>query len=81
VKFGDEKGGIYMGALAAGIAVGLAALGAAIGDALVSSKTVEGIARQPEAKGVLQTTMFISIGLIEALPIIAVVVAFLLMNK
>ncbi|ATW25980.1 F0F1 ATP synthase subunit C [Candidatus Formimonas warabiya] len=70
-----------MGALAAGIAVGLAALGAAIGDALVSSKTVEGIARQPEAKGVLQTTMFISIGLIEALPIIAVVVAFLLMNK
>nr|WP_214659405.1 F0F1 ATP synthase subunit C [Candidatus Formimonas warabiya] len=72
---------MYMGALAAGIAVGLAALGAAIGDALVSSKTVEGIARQPEAKGVLQTTMFISIGLIEALPIIAVVVAFLLMNK
>ncbi|MBM7853735.1 F-type H+-transporting ATPase subunit c [Desulfohalotomaculum tongense] len=68
-------------ALGAALAVGLASLGAGIGDGLVTGKTVEGIARQPEARGVLQTTMFISVGLIEALPIIAVVIAFMLMGK
>ncbi|MBO8138134.1 MAG: F0F1 ATP synthase subunit C [Desulfotomaculum sp.] len=68
-------------ALGAALAVGLASLGAGIGDGLVTGRTVEGIARQPEARGVLQTTMFISVGLIEALPIIAVVIAFMLMGK
>ncbi|MFP3813895.1 F0F1 ATP synthase subunit C, partial [Bacillus sp. SIMBA_005] len=34
-----------------------------------------------EARGVLQTTMFIGVALVEALPIIAVVVAFIVMNK
>ncbi len=69
-----------MGLLGAGIAVGLAALGAGIGNGLVISRTIEGIARQPEARGILQTTMFIGVGLIEALPIIAVVIAFMLMS-
>ncbi|MGD9679479.1 MAG: F0F1 ATP synthase subunit C [Vulcanibacillus sp.] len=69
-----------MGLLGAGIAVGLAALGAGIGNGLVISRTIEGIARQPEARGILQTTMFIGVGLIEALPIIAVVIAFMLLN-
>ncbi|MGD9677951.1 MAG: F0F1 ATP synthase subunit C [Vulcanibacillus sp.] len=69
-----------MGLIGAGIAVGLAALGAGIGNGLVISRTIEGIARQPEARGILQTTMFIGVGLIEALPIIAVVIAFMLMN-
>lgn len=64
--------------LGAGIAGGLAALGAAVGNGLVTGRTVESVARQPEAKGSLQTLMFISIGLIEAVPIIAVVIAFLL---
>ena len=47
-----------MGLLAAAIAVGLAALGAGLGNGLIVSRTVEGIARQPEAKGMLQRTMF-----------------------
>jgi len=68
-------------ALGAAFAVGLASLGAGIGNGLVTGRTVEGIARQPEARGVLQTTMFISVGLIEALPIIAVVIAFMLIGK
>lgn len=66
-----------MAYLAAAIAVGLGALGAGIGNGLIVSKTVEGIARQPEAKSTLQTTMFIGVGLVEALPIIGVVLAFL----
>jgi len=44
----------------------------------VSSRTVEGTARQPEARGQLLTLMFIGVGLIEALPVIALVIAFLL---
>jgi len=69
-----------MGALAliaAAIVAGLAAFGAGVGNGMIVSKTVEGIARQPELKGSLQTTMFIGIALVEALPIIGVVLAFL----
>ncbi|WP_188207604.1 F0F1 ATP synthase subunit C [Alkalibacillus aidingensis] len=65
--------------LAAAIAVGLAALGAGIGNGLIVSRTVEGISRQPELRGALQTTMFIGVALVEAVPIIAVVIAFMVM--
>jgi F-type H+-transporting ATPase subunit c len=70
-----------MGLLAAAIAIGLAALGAGIGNVLIVSRTVEGIARQPEAQGKLQTTMFIGVALVEAIPIIAVVIAFIVMGQ
>ncbi len=70
-----------MGALAAAIAVGLGALGAGIGNGLIVSKTVEGVARQPELRGQLQTIMFIGIGLVEALPIIGVVIALMVMGS
>ncbi|TEB04229.1 ATP synthase subunit c [Pelotomaculum schinkii] len=68
-------------ALGAALAVGLAALGAGIGDGMVTGNAVQGLARQPEAKGSIMTTMFISVGLIEAMPIIAVVIAFILLGK
>jgi len=66
-----------MGALAAAIAIGLAALGAGLGNGMIVSKTVEGISRQPELRGALQTTMFIGVALVEAIPIIAAVIAFM----
>ena len=68
-----------MGSLAAAIAIGLAALGASFGNGMIVSKTVEGMARQPEARGMLQTTMFIGVALVEAVPIMAVVIAFIVM--
>ncbi|CAM3405449.1 F0F1 ATP synthase subunit C [Nosocomiicoccus ampullae] len=68
-----------MALLAAGIAAGLAGLGGALGIGLVVSKTVEGVARQPESRGPLMTIMFIGVGVVEATPIIAIVIAFLLM--
>jgi len=67
--------------LAAAIAVGCGAIGAGIGDGLVSSKVIEGITRQPELRGQLMSTMFVAIGLIEAMPIIGVVVAFILLFR
>ncbi|GGP15182.1 F0F1 ATP synthase subunit C [Oceanobacillus neutriphilus] len=68
-----------MGALAAGIAIGLAALGAGVGNGLIVGRTVEGIARQPELRGTLTGTMFIGVALVEAVPIIAAVIAFMVM--
>ncbi|GAB2541866.1 F0F1 ATP synthase subunit C [Gracilibacillus alcaliphilus] len=68
-----------MEALAAAIAIGLAALGAGFGVSNIVSRTVEGIARQPELRGPLQTTMFIGVALVEAIPIFAVVIAFMVM--
>ncbi|RIX51012.1 F0F1 ATP synthase subunit C [Paenibacillus nanensis] len=65
------------GVLAAALAVGLGALGAGIGNGLIVSKTIEGIARQPELQGKLQTTMFIGVGIVEVVPIIGVVIGFL----
>ena len=65
----------------AGLAAGFAAIGTGIGNRLVISKTLESMARQPELSGQLRTTMFIGVGLIEAVPIIAVVISFMLLNK
>ena len=62
-----------------GLTAGLAAIGAALGDALVTSRFIEGITRQPEAKNTLFTNTLISVGLIEAMAIIAIVVAFLML--
>lgn len=70
-----------LGVIAAAIAIGLSALGAGIGSGLIVSRTIEGVARQPELKGALQTIMFIGVALVEPLPIIGVVIAFIVMNK
>lgn len=64
--------------LGAGLAAGGAAVGAGIGDGLLMGRTIEGISRQPEAKSFLQGTMFVYFGLVEAMPIIALVLAFLM---
>lgn len=68
--------GAFVGA---GLAIGLGAVGAGIGNGVVTSKFVEGVARQPEAKGTLLVNMLISVGLIEAVPIIAAVIAIVLL--
>ncbi|KRK80742.1 MULTISPECIES: F0F1 ATP synthase subunit C [Companilactobacillus] len=65
--------------IAAAIAASFAALGASIGNGLVISKTMESMARQPEISGDLRATMFIGVGLIEAVPIIAIAIAFVIL--
>lgn len=67
-----------MQALGAGLAFGLGVIGAAIGLGMVGSKTIESMARQPEMAGRLQTTMFIALGMIEALALLGFVLAFVL---
>jgi len=52
---------------------------AAISDAKVVAAALEGMARQPEAQGSLFRSMLVGIGLVEATPIIALVIAFILL--
>lgn len=68
-------------AIAIGLMFGLAAVGAGIGNGLVIGRTIEGAARQPEARGSLMGLMFLGIGLVEALPIIAVAIGFMLFGR
>ncbi|BDR60363.1 F0F1 ATP synthase subunit C [Lactobacillus xylocopicola] len=65
--------------LSAALVAGIAALAASWGNGKVITKTVESMARQPESAGNLRSTMFIGVGLIEAVPILAIVVAFLIL--
>jgi len=62
--------------IAGGILMGLGALGAAIGIGNLGGKYMEGIARQPELIPMLRTQMFIVLGLVDAVPMIAVGIAF-----
>ncbi len=64
--------------IAAGLLIGLGALGTAIGFALLGGKFLEGASRQPELAPMLQTKMFIVAGLLDAVPIIGVAIALLL---
>ena len=57
----------------------LGALGAAIGIGILGSKFLEGVARQPELGPMLQTRMFLMLGLTDAVPIIAIAFAAFLM--
>jgi F-type H+-transporting ATPase subunit c len=50
-----------------GIALAGGAIGAAIGDGLAGAAVINGVARQPEAAGRLNTTMFLIIGLVEGM--------------
>lgn len=64
--------------IAAGL-IGLgASIGAACGDSAVTAKFLECVARQPEKASEFQVQMFISVGLIESIPIIASVIAIVL---
>jgi len=62
--------------LAGGVLMGLGALGEAIGIGNLGGKYMEGIARQPELIPMLRTQMFIVLGLVDAVPMIAVGIAF-----
>ena len=65
--------------IAAGLLIGLGALGTAIGFAILGGKFLEGAARQPELTPMLQTKMFIVDGLLDAVPMIGVAIALLLL--
>ena len=58
--------------VAAAIMMGLGALGGAVGIAILGGRFLEGAARQPELVPMLRTNFFIVMGLVDAIPMIAV---------
>ena len=65
-------------AVGAGFAYGLAAIGPGIGIGYLVGQAVTAMARQPEAAGMVRTTMFLGIAFTEALALIGFVVFILL---
>jgi F-type H+-transporting ATPase subunit c len=65
-------------ASSAGFAYGLAAIGPGIGLGIMVGQSVQAMARQPEAAGMVRTTMFLGLAVIEALALIGFVVFILL---
>ncbi|MBW6099334.1 F0F1 ATP synthase subunit C [Escherichia coli] len=59
--------------MAAAVMMGLAAIGAAIGIGILGGvNSLEGAARQPDLIPLLRTQFFIVMGLVDAIPMIAV---------
>lgn len=64
--------------LAAGLAIGLGALGPGIGIGILGYGAMQGLARNPEAKGAIQTNMIVAIAFAEAIGIYALIIAIIL---
>ncbi|MGB3469160.1 MAG: ATP synthase F0 subunit C [Cyclobacteriaceae bacterium] len=67
-----------IGVMGAGIGAGLVAIGAGIGIGKIGGSAMEGMARQPDAAGKIQTAMLIIAALIEVVALFGVVVCFLI---
>jgi F-type H+-transporting ATPase subunit c len=59
------------------VGYGLAAIGPGVGIGIVAGNAVQAMARQPEAAGMVRTTMFLGIAFTEALALIGFVLFFI----
>lgn len=60
------------------VGYGLSAIGPGIGIGLIFAAYINGVARQPEARGMLQPLAFLGFALAEALALFGLVLAFVL---
>jgi F-type H+-transporting ATPase subunit c len=67
----------YGGLLGAGIGIGLSVIGAGIGIGRIGASAAEGIARQPEAAGTIQTASIIFAALVEGATLFGLVITLL----
>ena len=68
-------------AIAAALAIALSTLGPGIGQGLAASKAKEAMAWQPEMAKNIRSSLILSLGLMEALTIYGLLIAFMLMAK
>ena len=66
-------------ALGAGICMGIGAIGPAVGEGHAVGKALEGMARQPEAAGILRTNMILGCAITESTDIYSLVIALLML--
>lgn len=69
------------GLMGAAIGAGLAVIGAGIGIGRIGGSATEGMARQPEIAGTIQTGALILAALVEGAALFAIVVALLISLK
>jgi F-type H+-transporting ATPase subunit c len=74
VAFAQDGGANWGPGLGAGVAIGAAALGAALGQSRAAAAALEGMARNPQTGGALQTPMLIALVFMETLVLFAFVV-------
>jgi len=67
--------------MGAGIGAGIAVIGAGIGIGRLAGQAMDGMARQPEMAGRIQTGAIIFAALIEGAALFAIVVSFLIQGK
>jgi F-type H+-transporting ATPase subunit c len=67
-----------LGAIGAGVGYGAAAIGPGVGIGIVVGNAITAMARQPEAAGMVRTTMFLGIAFTEALALFGFVLAFII---
>ena len=65
--------------IAGALMMGMGALGAAVGIGILGGRFLEGAARQPELIPLLRIQFFIMMGLVDAIPMIAVGIAMYVM--
>ena len=66
-------------ALGAGLCMGIGAIGPGVGEGNAVSKTVEGMARNPEMAGTLRSTMIMGCAIAETTGIYSLLIAFLIL--
>ena len=64
--------------LAAGLAMGLGAIGPGVGIGILGYGAMQGLARNPVARGPIMTNMILAIAMAEAIAIYALIVAIIL---
>ena len=73
--------GSTLGKMGGAIGAGLAVIGAGLGIGRIGGQAVEGMARQPEAAGRIQTAALILAALIEGVALFGAVIAFQIQGK
>ncbi len=68
-------------AIAVGLCMGAAVLGGALGQGKAAAAALEGIGRNPGAKGSIQAPMIICLAMMESLVLFSLLIAFMLLGK
>jgi F-type H+-transporting ATPase subunit c len=77
---GGEKGNTYVftgGAIGAGIGAALTIIGAGLGLGRIGAAALDGMARQPEVAGRIQTAMLIIAALLEGVTFFALIICII----
>jgi F-type H+-transporting ATPase subunit c len=76
----DGAGASWGTGVGAGLAIGLAAIGGGLGQGRTASAALEGMARNPQVSGTLQTPMLIALVFTETLTLFSFAVAYLILT-